>query len=113
MSLEAGEFAGDTMGLIWMEHNFRSWPLRLLGLRPRGQFDVDLLLHGAVGWCSIKDFNNDLRNYGATATRDTHWEVGVGVSRLLTFLRLDYTWRMAHGPIPGGKDAILSISAAF
>ncbi len=113
MSLEAGEFAGDTMGLIWMEHNFRSWPLRLLGLRPRGQFDVDLLLHGAVGWCSIKDFNSGLRGYGANATRDTHWEVGVGVSRLMTFLRLDYTWRMTHGLLPGGKDAILSISATF
>jgi len=113
MSLEAGEFAGDTMGLVWMEHNFRSWPLRLLGLRPRGEFDVDLLLHGAVGWCGLREIDTGLTAYGARVTPGTHWEVGVGVSRLLTFLRLDYTWRMAHGPTPGGKDAILSISAAF
>ena len=113
MSLEAGEFAGDSMGLIWMEHNFRSWPLRLLGLRPRGKFDVDLLVHSTLGWCGIRDLNSDLTTWGARATTGTHWEVGVGISRLLTFLRLDLTWRMAHGKTPGGRNAVLSISAAF
>lgn len=113
MSLDAGEFVGDTMGLIWMEHNFRSWPLRLLGLRPRGRFDVDLLLHGAVGWCGLKPLNTGLTAYGARATTGAHWEVGVGIARLLTFLRLDLTWRMAHRKTPWRRNAVLSISAAF
>ncbi|MCK4772602.1 MAG: carboxypeptidase-like regulatory domain-containing protein [Candidatus Latescibacteria bacterium] len=111
MSLDAGEFVGDIYTMLWVEHNFGTMPLRAIGIRPRDQLDIDIIVHGCVGACGLEGANADsLASYGGRATDGLHWEVGFGLARLLTFLRLDFTWRLTH---LGRRNLVISIGTAF
>ncbi len=111
MSLDAGEFVGDIYTMLWAEHNFGTMPLRWLGIRPRDQLDVDIVVHGCVGAIGLEGANaGTLAAYGGRATDGLHWEVGFGLARLFTFLRLDFTWRLTH---LGNRNLVISLGTAF
>ena len=64
-----------------------------------------------MGACGLEGANADsLVTYGARATDGIHWEIGLGLARLLTFLRLDFTWRLTR---LGGHNLVISVGTAF
>ncbi len=108
MTLDAREFAGDRMGMLWVEHNFRSMPLRAIGIRPTGLLDIDILIRVATGWCGLRFPEDGLFTYVDKPVEETHWEVGLGIGRIFTSLRLDFAWRLTSRQ---GKVFIMSIGS--
>ena len=110
MTLRPGDFVGDRLGLLWVEHNFSSIPMRLLGVPAGSRLDLDIILHGTVGWCGLRVSNTDLTAYGARASEEIYSEMGVGVGRFMGMLRFDLSWRLE--PVTG-RNVAFSVSAAF
>ncbi|MCK4772261.1 MAG: hypothetical protein KAT18_05020 [Candidatus Latescibacteria bacterium] len=44
------------------------------------------------------------------AVEETNWEVGFGIGRIFTFLRLDFAWRLTSGQ---GRVFVVSIGGGF
>ncbi len=110
MTLRPGQYVGDRMGLLWLEHNFSSIPLRLLGVEPGSDLDLDIIVHGTVGWCGLRSSNIDLVAYGARAVDEVHSEIGLGLGRVMSFMRLDLTWRLAPR---AERNLVFSVGASF
>ncbi len=110
MTLNPREYAGDRMGMMWVEHNFGSMPLRAIGIRPTGLLDIDLLLRAAGGWCGFRSPEDGSLTYEDKAVEETHWEVGLGIGRIYTFLRLDFAWRLTSRQ---GRVFVISIGGGF
>ena len=45
--------------------------------------------------------------------RTPYMEIGVGIDNILTFLRLDYIWRLSYRDKPGAPDSGLRFSLHF
>jgi hypothetical protein len=82
------EFAGDRFISLSIEHNFRSTPFLLLNIPYLYRNSIELILHGTVAqtWSS-----SSLPYYRTT----DGWcsEAGAGINRILSFFRLDVSYR--------------------
>lgn len=83
----------DYFGLFW-EHNFRTVPFELVGLRFLVDRNIGILLHGAHGSTRISDHRKRSTDYHYNETEGTHHELGISVNGLLGFFRLDLTKRI-------------------
>jgi len=91
------------LGIFW-EHNFRTVPFELLGLRKLARMGYSIILHGASGRTWMEQ---DAALAGSVFTlRDWHHEVGISLSGILDFLRLDVTTEI------GGKGLFFSFGMA-
>lgn len=79
---------GDRYWALFWEHHFRTVPFELLGLRSLTRRGWGLLLHGASG----QVWNNGLTgNSTPNPPAKTIHEIGLSVSGLFNFVRLDVT----------------------
>lgn len=93
------ELAGTRYAVLTVEHNFRSLPFLLLGLRWLSNQGIELLVHGAIAQTWIGDMR---------LPRDRPYaEVGFGIGRLAELFRLDITRRLAE---PRGWYLTLSLT---
>ena len=46
-------------------------------------------------------------------TSTPNMELGVGIDNILTFLRLDYTWRLTYRHTPGAPNGGLRVAFHF
>ena len=93
-SLRNHPYKGEQYLALHMEHNFRTIPFELLGLRPLVQRDVGLILFGGLArtWGSARFTPEPARySYG---TGGLHWEAGVSLNRILGLFRLDLAARL-------------------
>jgi hypothetical protein len=83
-----------TAGLFW-EHNFRSVPFEMIGLRGAARKGIGMIVHGAHGYIRDTDFSNSSGwTKGLNHTNYTHHELGVSLNGLFSILRIDAAWRI-------------------
>jgi hypothetical protein len=85
------EFAGDRFVSLSVEHNFRSTPFLLLNIPYLYRNSIELILHGTVA----QTWSSSILPFGKT-TDGWYSEAGVGVSRILSFFRLDVSYRFVE-----------------
>jgi len=79
---------GDRYWALFWEHHFRTVPFELLGLRSLTRRGWGVLLHGASGRAWNKGFTG---NFLPNPPDKTVHEIGLSVSGLFNFIRLDVT----------------------
>lgn len=91
-----GWYQGDKYVRLFWEHNFRTLPFELLGLRWLVGQAVELMVHGAVArsWLGHPTPPPEVAR---RCPDGFHQEVGISVSGLLGFLRCDVTKRLDRG----------------
>lgn len=85
----------DYLGVFW-EHNFRSVPFELVGLRWFAEKNIGLIVFGGHGRTWLSDKNAEKLNYRYKYNDGFHHELGISVNGLLKFFRCDVGWRLDH-----------------
>ena len=85
------EFIGDRFVSLSAEHNFRSIPFLILDIPFLYRSSVEVIVHGAVA----QAWSSSALPFGK-GTDGWYSEAGFGISRILTFLRLDATYRFSQ-----------------
>ncbi|MBU2445759.1 MAG: DUF5686 and carboxypeptidase regulatory-like domain-containing protein [Bacteroidetes bacterium] len=91
-TISVKDFAGDRIASLQIEHNFGSVPFRAAGLSFIA--NTDLITYFGMGW---SDFSRDAlipQLITEQPTKNLLCELGFGLGRILTFFRLDFTWRI-------------------
>jgi hypothetical protein len=75
-------------------------------------------LYGKLKEDNNPEYNNDLFRYPLNARcqvmgKEPYMEFGVGLDNILTFLRLDYVWRLTYRDNPGIDKSGLRVSLHF
>lgn len=83
------EFTGHRFAALSVEHNFRSTPFLMLDIPYLYKNNIELILHGVAA----QSWSTSPLPFGST-TGGWYTEAGVGISRILSFFRVDLTWRM-------------------
>lgn len=84
-------FEGEKYLALYWEHNFRTIPFELLGIDYLVKNGIGLIVHGASGrtWISAK--TRKRMHYIPNELNDYYHEVGLSVSGIFGFMRLDVT----------------------
>jgi len=92
------------LGVFW-EHNFRTVPFELLGIKSIAKSGVELILHGASGrtWINVEKFKK--LDYAPNYLDSYYHEIGISLNKLFKILRFDFTYSLDK------KEFYLSISA--
>jgi hypothetical protein len=77
------------------EHNFRTIPFELLGLRPLVNNNIGLILFGGAAKTWVHG-NSPINQpgYTAKATNGIHWEAGASLNGILDLFRIDFATRL-------------------
>ena len=87
------EFAGDRYLSAIAEHNFRSLPFYWLGVDFLEKAGIELIVSGGVARTWLRSTNTFVER----STDGWYKELGFGISRVLRFLRVDFTWKLGQG----------------
>jgi hypothetical protein len=96
------EFSGQRFVAFTIEHNFRSTPFLMLNVPYLYKNSIEIILYGTAA----QTWSSKPLPFGAT-TNGWYSEAGVGISRILTFLRFDFTYRIAQ---PRGLYVTLGVA---
>lgn len=107
-TLGVKEFAGDRVAVLMAEHNFGILPFRAIGL-PFVQ-SIDLILYAGSGWTEISRKAQIIQPVAVQSTHSVFHEVGFALGKILTFFRLDFTWRLTHR---GADNFSITLGSAF
>lgn len=80
------EFVGDRFVMIAAEENFRNVPFLALDIPFLYKSGTELLVDGAAGQSWLN---------GASTTNGWYYEAGIGIGKILGFLRADVTYRIS------------------
>jgi hypothetical protein len=83
------EFTGHRFASLSVEHNFRSTPFLMLDIPYLYKNNIELIIHGSAA----QSWSTSPLPFGTT-TGGWYTEAGFGISRILSFFRIDLTWRM-------------------
>ena len=103
------EFASDTWGTLFLEHNFNGFFFGKIPLIKKLHWREILTVKAAYGTLSRKNngivWNSNSKNApllfpeGMNSLNKPYVEMGVGVSNILRLIRVDAFWRMTHRSI--------------
>ncbi|MFC1508791.1 hypothetical protein ACFL60_03775, partial [Candidatus Omnitrophota bacterium] len=95
-SLRNHPLEGEHYCAVFMEHNFRTVPFELIGLRWLAQNGVGIILHGAAGrtWISGKRLSELKLAYTPFYRDSWHSEIGLSVNSIFSYFRVDLTKRL-------------------
>ena len=82
-----------TLG-FFAEHNFRTVPFELIGLRSLAERGISILVHAAAGRTWIDSDRLANLGYVPKYQDQYHQEVGVSINNIIGIFRLDYTQRI-------------------
>ncbi len=105
-TLNGRVYRGEKYAALMWEHNFRTVPFELLGLRSIAKKGIGIILHGAHGQTWIDDENRDQQQPYYLYSGRPHHEIGVSVNSILNFFRFDMTQRLDQ------KAFYIGVSAA-
>lgn len=93
-SLNYHPYEGEKWLGIFAEHNFRTVPFEILGLRGLARRGVTFLAHGSIGrtWISGQTLNS--LSYSPFYQDQYHQEAGVSISNIFGLMRFDLTRRL-------------------
>ncbi|MDX1548229.1 MAG: DUF5686 family protein [Rhodothermales bacterium] len=87
-------YEGDRwLGVFW-EHHFRTVPFERIGLEAAVERDLSLIVFGGHGRTWLDDAESAPAFYAPRVPGAFHHEVGIGLSGLLGFLRVDAAFRL-------------------
>ena len=90
------EFAGDRAASLFAEHNFGSFLFRSSNLPIIKGLGIDFITRAGMGWTELSKRSARLQIREVTPTESVFYEIGFGLGRILTFFRLDFSWRLTH-----------------
>jgi hypothetical protein len=90
-------YEGEKYFAVFWEHNFRTLPLEILGLRGWAKKGISFIVHGAHTRTWFKDETLQRLEYTPRIADEFHHELGVSINNLLQILRLDAAWRLNTG----------------
>ena len=93
-SLTNHPLEGEHCGAFFWEHNFRTAPFELLGLRWVAKKGIGIILHGAAGRTWISDKRLKQLNYRPFYNDGYINEIGLSLNCLFGLLRIDATKRL-------------------
>ena len=77
------------------EHNFRTIPFELLGLRPLVNNNIGFIVFAGTAKTWVKDsFLINQPGYTARVTNGVHWEAGASLNGILDLFRIDFATRL-------------------
>ena len=105
-TLRGDHYEGEKYAAVYWEHNFRTVPFELIGLRWFAEKSISVLIHGASGrtWISKQRF--PALGYLPNVPGRFHHEIGASLSGIFGLFRLDATRRLDR------RDFFLGLSAA-
>ena len=84
-TLKNNEYIGDKFASIILENNFGNVIYKLLGIPYMKDNKYDLIIFGKYGW-----INEDPLVHNSKSI----YETGIGIGNILSFLRIDFAWRL-------------------
>ncbi len=81
------ELAGTDYAVLTVEHNFRSQPFQMLGIRALYERGIELLVHGGMA--------RSWRGEMVIPADGPYREVGFGIGRIAELFRVDFTHRLS------------------
>ena len=87
-------YEGEDAFAVFWEHNFRTVPFELLGLRGLARRGWSLIVYGAHARTWLPDEKRAALSFVPRVPRRFHHEVGVSLSGILGLFRLDFTRRL-------------------
>ena len=93
-SLQGYPLEGEKYFAVFWEHNFRTIPFEMIGLRSIAKRDLGIILHGAFGRTWIESSRLTTLTYSPRYQHSFRHEIGVSLNGLFGFFRLDYTRRL-------------------
>ncbi|WP_457653935.1 DUF5686 family protein [Rhodocaloribacter sp.] len=93
-TLEHRPYEGEDAFAVFWEHNFRTVPFELLGLRGLARRGWSLIVYGAHGRTWLSEAKRRALAFSPRVPRRFHHELGVSVSGILSLFRIDFTRRL-------------------
>ena len=93
-SLQGYPLEGEKYFAVFWEHNFRTIPFEMIGLRSIAKRDLGIILHGTFGRTWIESSRLTTLTYSPRYQDSFRHEIGVSLNGLFGFFRLDYTRRL-------------------
>jgi len=88
-------YQGQQYLSITAEHNFRTIPFELLGLRPLVNNNIGFIVFAGTAKTWVKDsFLINQPGYTARVTNGVHWEAGASLNGILDLFRVDFATRL-------------------
>lgn len=108
-SLRGMPLEGEKYLALFWEHNFRTIPFEVLGLRSLAKQGIGIVLFGASGRTWRSDERRSSSNYDFNYMDTFHHEIGLSLNSLFGFLRLDLTKNLDNSALYGS----VSMARAF
>lgn len=93
-SLRGFPLDGEKYLAVFWEHNFRTIPFEILGLRSLAKRDLGIIIHGASGRTWIDPARLSSLTYAPRYQDSFRHEIGLSLNGLFGMIRLDYTRRL-------------------
>lgn len=93
-TLRGRPYEGEKYTALFWEHNFRTIPFELIGLQWIAQKGIGIIIHGASGRTWISKDRLRTLGYTTSYTDRFHHEVGLSLSGLFGFFRIDTAQRL-------------------
>ncbi len=91
-ALAGRPYEGDKYVALFWEHNFRTVPFEIIGLRSLAKKGVGIIVYGGHGRTWIDD--DTTLNFRPNYPDRFHHEIGISVNSLFGLLRIDFTRRL-------------------
>ena len=85
-------YVGSRYWTVAAEHNFRSIPFELLGLRVLSDRGWGVILFGGAGYAETD--GSTVMNYATPGTDNIHTEAGISLNSIFGILRVDFAKRL-------------------
>ena len=105
-SLRDHPLEGERYFTLFCEHNFRTIPFELVGLRGFAKKGMGIILHGAVGRTWISDKRLAELSYNPLYHDGFRSEIGLSLNALFGYFRLDITKRLDKRGVYIGYGAV-------
>ena len=95
-TLNGRPYEGNRYVAVFWEHNFRTVPFELLGLRSLARRGISIIAHGASGRTWLENDNQYLNEltFQPFSAQQFHHEAGISINNIMGLLRLDFTQRL-------------------
>ena len=93
-TLNGQVYRGEKYAALFWEHNFRTVPFELIGLRYLAKKGIGIIIHGAHGQTWIDEDSLWKQDNNYLYTGKMHHEIGISINSLFDFIRFDITQRL-------------------
>lgn len=105
--IEPREFWGDQYAEVFVEHNFRRAPFALSGIKALYESNLEFIVYAGAARSWLTENAMIIPDVHTTDTRQWYYEAGIGISNILDFFRIDFTYRFLE---PAGLGVKVSVS---